>query len=109
MTLRVGLVGLLLLASCGTTPPGSCQQVVTGVTICVEYIGSDYTAGSARSACEGQGGTYSTGTCAPNAQGTCEFGAGTPTEHTWTLSGSTGLGSMSFESACEAAGGTFSS
>jgi hypothetical protein len=102
----------LLMAGCGET--GSCLFTTdAGYDYCQDFLGTEYNSSAAENACGTGGGTYSSSPCSTGAAlGVCAIGTGTADnyQYTYTLSGGgsdAGSVTMTVESACGIAGGTF--
>ncbi|MHB8418313.1 MAG: hypothetical protein ACYDCL_09565 [Myxococcales bacterium] len=108
----LAFAGAIALQGCGSSGAGSCTTTAGGFGYCIDYVGSSFTTSSVQSACSAESGTYSSGACATGTNGTCDFNKGTGSETKWTFT-STGGGdagtSVSTQSYCTSAGGTFSS
>jgi hypothetical protein len=114
---QIGSVAMAVFAAfwmqaCGSSAgAGSCNVTNTaaaGYTFCINYIGSNYTSSAVQNACTQESGTYSSGACATGTSGSCDFQHGTASEYKWTYSIASDAGSVSLQSICATAGGTYS-
>jgi hypothetical protein len=80
------LFAALTLASCGGSSYGSCRKsslTQQGLTVCVDYLGGNWSVDSAKADCTTAAGSYVSATCLPGSLGTCTFGGGN--EVKWTF------------------------
>jgi hypothetical protein len=84
---------------------GSCSETTNGLTVCLAYLGSSFTAATVQASCSSQMGTYTSGPCAAATYGTCDVGSGTSTE-TLIYFGA-GFSAATAQSACTSASGNY--
>jgi hypothetical protein len=110
MLLAVGLSG----SACGG--PGSCLLTTPGAgyDYCKDYLGTEFNSSVAQNDCATNNGKYQSGACSTaGALATCSVGTGTANDYQYTYfaagssSDAGALSTVTLESACGVAGGTF--